>query len=45
MLKIHRAEVIGICLAEVVEEEQRRIWHKDGFIEREQKGLLGWMIK
>ncbi len=36
--KIHRAEVIGMCLAEVSEEEQRRIWHKDGFTEGEQKG-------
>ena len=40
--KIHRAEVIGMCLAEVCEEEQRRIWHKDGYTEGlsegEQKG-------
>ena len=27
-----------MCLAEVSEEEQRRIWHKDGFTEGEQKG-------
>ena len=36
--KIHRAEIIGMCLEEVSEEEQRRIWHKDGFTEGEQKG-------
>ncbi len=31
--KIHRAEVIGMCLEEVSEEEQRRIWHEDGYTE------------
>ena len=36
--KIHRAEVIGMCLEEISEEEQRRIWHRDGFTEGEQKG-------
>ena len=40
--KIHRAEVIGMCLEEVSEEEQRRIWHKDGYTvglaKGEQKG-------
>ena len=29
--KIHRAEIIGMCLEEVSEEEQRRIWHEDGY--------------
>ena len=36
--KIHRAEVIGMCLAEVDEEEAKRIWHEDGFTEGEKKG-------
>lgn len=36
--KIHRAEVIGMCLAEVDEEEARRIWHKDGYTEGLSKG-------
>lgn len=36
--KIHRAEVIGMCLEEVSEEEQRRIWHEDGFTEGLTKG-------
>ncbi|WP_022933553.1 hypothetical protein [Treponema bryantii] len=36
--KIHRAEVIGMCLEEVSEEEQRRIWHEDGFTEGINKG-------
>ena len=36
--KIHKAEVIGMCLEAVSEEEARRIWHKDGFTEGEQKG-------
>ena len=29
--KIHRAEVIGMCLEAVDEEEARRIWHEDGY--------------
>ena len=42
--KIHRAEVIGMCLTEIDEEEARRIWHKDGFAEgrtdgRQQKAV------
>lgn len=36
--KIHKAEVIGMCLEEISEEEQRRIWHKDGFTEGLNKG-------
>lgn len=36
--KIHRAEVIGMCLEAVDEEEARRIWHRDGYTEGEQKG-------
>ncbi len=36
--KIHRAEVIDMCLEEVSEEEQRRVWHEDGYAEGEQKG-------
>ena len=31
--KIHRSEVIGMCLEAVSEEELRRIWHKDGYTE------------
>ena len=31
--KTHRAEVIGMCLTEIDEEEAKRIWHKDGFVE------------
>lgn len=36
--KIHRAEVIGMCLEEISEEEQRRIWHRDGYSEGLNKG-------
>ena len=36
--KIHRAEVIGMCLEAVSEEELRRIWHKDGYTEGLSKG-------
>ncbi len=36
--KIHRAEVIGMCLTEIDEEEARRIWHKDGFAEGKAEG-------
>ena len=36
--KIHRAEVIGMCLEAVSEEELRRIWHKDGYTEGIAKG-------
>ena len=36
--KIHRAEVIGMCLEAVDEEEARRIWHKDGYTEGLTKG-------
>ena len=47
--KIHRAEVIGMCLEEVSEEEQRRIWHEDGYTEGlskgEQKGRSEMAIK
>ena len=31
--KIHKAEVIGMCLTEFDEEEAKRIWHEDGFSE------------
>ena len=31
--KIHRAEVIGMCLTEFDEEEAKRIWHEDGYTE------------
>ena len=36
--KIHRAEVIGMCLTEIDEEEAKRIWHKDGFTEGKNEG-------
>jgi len=36
--KIHRAEVIGMCLTEIDEEEAKRIWHKDGFAEGKNEG-------
>ena len=36
--KIHRAEVIGMCLEAVSEEELKRIWHKDGYTEGLLKG-------
>ena len=36
--KIHRAEVIGMCLTEFDEEEAKRIWHKDGFAEGKNEG-------
>ena len=36
--KIHRAEVIGMCLTEFDEEEAKRIWHKDGFAEGKAEG-------
>ena len=31
--KIHRMEVIGMCLTEFDEEEAKRIWHEDGYTE------------
>lgn len=37
--KIHRAEVIGMCLTEFDEEEAKRIWHEDGYTEGLSKGL------
>ena len=36
--KIHRAEVIGMCLTEFDEEEAKRIWRKDGFAEGKNEG-------
>ena len=36
--KIHRSEVIGMCLTEIDEEEAKRIWHKDGFAEGKAEG-------
>ena len=39
--KIHRAEVIGMCMTEFDEEEARRIWHQDGYTE----GLADGEIK
>ena len=36
--KIHRAEVIGMCLTEFDEEEAKRIWHEDGYTEGLSKG-------
>ena len=36
--KIHRAEVIGMCLTEFDEEEAKRIWRKDGFAEGKVEG-------
>ena len=37
--KIHRAEVIGMCLTEFDEEEAKRIWHEDGYTEGLSQGL------
>lgn len=37
--KIHKAEVIGMCLTEFDEEEAKRIWHEDGFSEGLNQGL------
>ena len=31
--KIHKAEVIGMCLTEFDEEEAKRVWHEDGYTE------------
>ncbi len=36
--KIHRAEVIGMCLEAVSEEELKRIWRRDGFAEGKAEG-------
>ena len=37
--KIHRAEVIGMCLEAVSEEELKRIWHRDGYTEGLSEGM------
>lgn len=37
--KIHRAEVIGMCLEAVSEEELKRIWHRDGYTEGLSEGV------
>ena len=37
--KIHKAEVIGMCLTEFDEEEAKRVWHEDGYTEGLSKGL------
>ena len=43
--KIHRAEVIGMCLEAVSEEELKRIWRRDGFSEGEQMGRSKQAVK